>query len=114
MTNKEAIDILMEYNYWRRSENITESIPMTGKTIEEAIDHAICLLNRLEVDTSEVVLRKKIDILNNITTTAAALQQLVGKYNSMERGYGPLYAFENVIAEKWKTSRNIRNKLSGE
>lgn len=113
MTNKEAIDILMEFNNWRRGEKVTE-LPVTGKTIGEAIDHAICALNRLEVDTSEVVMNKKIDILNKITKEAAGLQQLVSKYNSMKIGYGPLYAFENVIAEIWKTSRNIRNGLEGE
>lgn len=113
MTNKEAIDILMEFNNWRRSEKVT-ALPMTGKTIGEAIDHAICSLNRLEVDTSEVVMSKKIELLNKITKESAALQQLVSKYNSMERGYGPLYAFENVIAEIWKTSRNIRDGLEGE
>ena len=60
MTNKEAIDILMEYNTWRRSEKVTE-LSMTGKTIGEAIDHAICSLNRLEEDTSEVIRRIRDD-----------------------------------------------------
>ena len=113
MTNKEAIDILMEYNTWRRGEKVT-ALPMTGKTIGEAIDHAICSLNRLEVDTSEVVMSKKIELLNKITQEAAALKHLVSKYNSMERGYGPLYAFENIIAEILKTSMNVRNELEGE
>lgn len=52
MTNKEAIDILMEYNTWRRGEKVT-ALPITGKTIGEAIDHAICALNRLETDSKE-------------------------------------------------------------
>lgn len=53
MTNKEAIDILIEFNNWRRGLGKTESLSMTGKTIGEAIDHAILSLNKLEVDTSK-------------------------------------------------------------
>ena len=54
---------------------------------------------------------KDIEQLNDITKLAAELQEKISRYNARQKSFCALYGMDNIVAQIWVASRNIRDSI---